>query len=84
MAKPVELVIYSKPECHLCDEMTEIIKLLADKIPITLKQVDITKNPELEKQYGMDIPVLFCGGKRIAEHRITEKELLDKINPDNS
>lgn len=79
MAEPIELVIYSRPECHLCDEMIEVVKLLAERLPITLQQVDITKSLELEKEYGMDIPVLFCRGERIAEHRITEKELLERL-----
>jgi glutaredoxin len=73
------LVLYSKPGCHLCDEMKHVIDTLRARIPLTLEVIDITTDPELTARYGVDIPVLLIDGKKAAKHRVTEAELERKI-----
>ncbi len=79
MSEPVELLIYSKPECHLCDEMKEVIKAVSENRRIELEEIDITSDRELEMEFSEDIPVLVYGETILARHRITEKALSDKI-----
>lgn len=79
MSKPVELLIYSKPECRLCDEMKAVIKAVSKNRRIELKEIDITSDRGLEMEFSKDIPVLVYGEIIIARHRITEKTLSDKI-----
>lgn len=71
------LTIYSKPGCHLCDDMkalvTRVVKPLAGKV--TVRDVDISGDANLEAQYALEIPVLLVDGKKAAKYRITEEAL---------
>jgi glutaredoxin len=70
------LVIYSRPGCHLCDEMKEIVTRVIRPLPgVTLNEVDISGDADLEARYGLEIPVLTIDGKKAAKHRVTEEAL---------
>ena len=69
------LTIYSRPGCHLCDEMKAIVAQVARTVSLAVEEVDISSDPELERRYGLEIPVLFVEGKKVAKYRIDEAEL---------
>jgi glutaredoxin len=71
----ISLTIYSRPGCHLCDEMKAVINRVAESIPIQLEEIDISASHELEERYGLEIPVLFVEGKKAAKYRLREEEL---------
>jgi glutaredoxin len=72
----IALTLYSRPGCHLCDEMKAVVARVAARIPVSLEEVDISADPDLEARYGLDIPVLTVGNRRIGKYRIGEAELL--------
>jgi hypothetical protein len=75
-ANPViALTIYSRPGCHLCDEMKAVVQRAARSVPLTIEEVDISRDPVLEERYGSEIPVLMVNGKKVAKYRITDEEL---------
>jgi glutaredoxin len=76
------ITIYSRPGCHLCDEMKVLVSRVAGATA-HIEEVDISTNPELESQYGLEIPVLMVGGKKVAKYRISE-EALKKVLADRS
>jgi hypothetical protein len=71
------LTIYSRPGCHLCDDMKGLVARVAASAeePTTVSDVDISGDPELERQFGLEIPVLFVNGKKAAKYRIDEERL---------
>jgi thiol-disulfide isomerase/thioredoxin len=71
------LTLYSRPGCHLCDEMKAIVdRVSRAAIPSpTIEVIDISTNPDLESRYGLEIPVLLVNGKKAAKYRVTEEEL---------
>ena len=73
----ITLTIYSRPGCHLCDEMKAIVERVARSAPrpITIQEIDISTDPDLEARYGVEIPVLLGDGRKIAKYRITEEAL---------
>ncbi len=73
-ARP-QLTIYSRPGCHLCDDMKAIVERVARAVPLTLEEIDISTDPDLERRYGLEIPVLLVDGKKAAKYRIGEDEL---------
>ncbi len=79
MPKEIELTLYSKPDCPLCDEMVEVMLEVGKKIPIHVQHVDITSDAGLQERYGLDIPVLMCGNECLAKHRAHEKTIYAKI-----
>jgi glutaredoxin len=70
-----KLTLYSKPGCHLCDEMKAVIDAVGARVPLTLESVDITTDPALLDRYGLEIPVLLVDGKKAAKYRVSEREL---------
>ena len=76
----VSVVLYSKPDCHLCDEMKAVLKRASHRTTLTVEEVDISADAELERLYGAEIPVLIIAGRKAAKYRITEAELRRKLN----
>jgi glutaredoxin len=71
----IPVTIYSRPGCHLCDEMKAVVLHVASSFPLAIEEIDISTNPELEQLYGLEIPVLFVAGKKIAKYRVSERDL---------
>ena len=71
----IALKIYSRPGCHLCDEMKAIVQRVARDVPLAFEEIDISAEPDLEERYRLEIPVLFVEGRKAAKYRITEGEL---------
>ena len=71
----MKLTLYSRPGCHLCDDMKAVVDRVARSIPITIEIVDISADPQLEARYGLEIPVLLVDGKKAAKYRVSEEEL---------
>lgn len=79
----MRLTIYSKPGCHLCDEMKSLVhRILArqsNSDAMTLDEIDISSDPELLDRYGLEIPVLLIDGKKVAKYRVSEEELTQML-----
>jgi glutaredoxin len=72
----LRLTLYSKPGCHLCDEMKAVIRRVSNKYSnMSLDEVDISTDPVLLDRYGLEIPVLEIDGKKVAKYRIAEDQL---------
>jgi glutaredoxin len=73
----IALTIYSRPGCHLCDEMKTAVDRVVRAIqtPVAIEEIDISADPDLEARYGLEIPVLLVDGKKVAKYRISEQEL---------
>jgi glutaredoxin len=80
----IKVTIYSRPGCHLCDDMKDLVRKVARTIPLTLEDVDIYGDDELEERYGLEIPVLFVEGRRIANARIKEDALIKALTSASS
>jgi len=77
----MRLTIYSKPGCHLCEEMkTTVARVLEDRPAIVLEEIDISLDPSLMATYETDIPVLMIDGKKAAKYRISEPELRQRLD----
>lgn len=68
-------VILSKPDCHLCHVMREVVERVRAACGGSLEMRDVREDPELERLYGAEIPVLLVDGRELARHRIAEAAL---------
>jgi len=73
------LTLLTRAGCHLCEEMKRVIVTVQRTHPLTLREVDIMTQPELERRFGTEIPVLLHGINVIARHRITPSQLVEKL-----
>jgi glutaredoxin len=65
---PSRLVLYARPDCHLCDEARAGLEsLLADGVSFELEEVDINSDDELLKRYLERIPVVELNGEIVSE-----------------
>jgi glutaredoxin len=74
----IALTIYSKPGCHLCDDMKAVVDRVVrtSAVPIAVEDIDVTTDSDLEARYGLEIPVLLIDGKKAAKYRVTEADLV--------
>lgn len=60
------VTLYTRKDCHLCDQAKADLKSLAEKYPHRLVEVDIDSDPVLKKAYGETIPVIEVGPYRLS------------------
>ena len=73
----IVFTLYSRPGCHLCDEMKAVVHRVIGvaEAPATVEEIDISTDADLEERYGLEIPVLLIDGKKAAKYRVTEDAL---------
>ena len=75
IAGPRELTIYSRPGCHLCEEVKKQIAPLVSKFGARLREINIDQDPVLRTRYNEDVPVLFLGPHKVAKHKVNLDQL---------
>ena len=74
-----KVVIYSKPECHLCDEAKAAMQAAGCEGEYTLEEVNIESDPDLRRLYRYDIPVVTLDGVEAFRHRVSPEEFRDAL-----
>ncbi len=75
----VDVIVYSKPDCCLCDELKQQLDALRAKHPFQLQEVNILEDAEAYKSFKEQIPVVFINGKKAFKFRLDEKTFLKRI-----
>jgi glutaredoxin len=75
----VQVSIYSKPGCHLCDEAKEAIRAAGCDDRIKLTEINIESDSELISKYRYDIPVISIDGVDTFMHRVDAADFRAKI-----
>jgi glutaredoxin len=73
MTDDSKLILYTRPGCHLCEPVAEML----ERLGADWQAVNIEKDPELEQRYGVRIPVVFCPrSKKELPFPIREEQLM--------
>ena len=77
----IRVTIYSRPGCHLCDDMKAVVEhvVRATATAARIEEIDITSDPQLEARYGLEIPVLLVNGRKAAKYRIAAEDLRRRL-----
>ena len=75
----IEVVVYSKPGCCLCDEVKEKLKRLQASHAFNLREVNILEDPEAHEKFKEEIPVVSINGKKAFKYYLDEKQFLKKL-----
>jgi glutaredoxin len=70
----LEVVMYVRPGCGLCEEAREVILAEHRQTPFTYREVDISGRDALELEYGVRIPVVEIDGRELFELRVPAAE----------
>jgi glutaredoxin len=55
------VTLYTRKDCHLCDQAKSDLESLQSKHPHRLVEIDIDSDPALQKKYLVEIPVVEVG-----------------------
>jgi 4a-hydroxytetrahydrobiopterin dehydratase len=77
MAAPIEVTLYTRQNCPLCDKARAAIR--ESGIPVSLCEVDIDDDPELRRRYTDDVPVVVIGEVEAFRHRLTPEEFAEWV-----
>jgi Glutaredoxin-like domain (DUF836) len=68
MPSPPRVVLYARPDCHLCDEArADLERLRADGLDFEIDEIDIETDDELHARFLERIPVVEFDGEIVAE-----------------
>jgi Glutaredoxin-like domain (DUF836) len=74
------LIVYSKPDCHLCDEAVQTLHRLAGELGFELTEIDITTDEALHRAYFDRIPVIGTAeGEELCEYFVDEAVLRERL-----
>jgi len=71
-----QLTLLTRNGCHLCESMKTIVADVGRTHPLALTEIDIGTRPDLEEQFGTQIPVLLKGNQVIARYRVSTSQLI--------
>lgn len=78
--QPLRLELYTRPGCHLGNDLRAICERLAEDIAFDLTEVNIEADPVLRVRYEREVPVLFVDGRLAVRFRTSERELRRILN----
>jgi glutaredoxin len=71
------VTLYGKPGCCLCDEAREALSTVRASHAFELEEIDITRDPALEREYRERIPVVRIDGDTVCE-LFVEPEIVEQ------
>ena len=71
----IEVILYSRADCHLCEQAKNELDALQTEIPHHLTVLDVDSDPKLQKQYGFNVPVVSAGPYHV-KAPITRQDLI--------
>jgi len=71
----VELTLYYREGCHLCEAMLQALRGLQPRLEFDLRLVDVDRDPGLRQRYDEWVPVLCLGHREICHYHLDEPAL---------
>jgi glutaredoxin len=65
-----EVILYTRVGCHLCEDAEAVLRRLRAERPFELRLVDIDRDPELARRYGVRVPVVAVDGEDLFEYEV--------------
>ncbi len=78
------VVVYSKPDCLLCDELKAQLRKLQQAHPFEWREVNILEDPDAFEKFKEEIPVVFINGKKAFKFHLDEKRFLTILSAGKS
>jgi glutaredoxin len=57
------VTVYSRHGCHLCENAVNTLEGMREELAFTIEVIYIDGNPELERLYGHEVPVIHINGE---------------------
>lgn len=78
---PVDVTVYTREDCHLCDEAIETIRQVAADVGVTVEidEVDVDGDEGLKTEYGDRVPYVLVGGEPAYKYRVDTFDLRRRL-----
>jgi hypothetical protein len=70
------VTLYTRPGCHLCESVEQVIASVAGQHPLELVVRNILDDPADFERYQHEIPVVCVNGREVARYRLDPAELI--------
>src|SRR6058998_407080 len=60
-----DVVIYTKPDCPLCDKAKALLEELSKEFPLNLIEKDVNSEEKARKYYADRVPVILVNGREV-------------------
>ena len=74
MKAKARVILYTKPDCHLCEKAKVAIQAANCSELYTLEEINIESDAALFDRYRYDIPVIVINGVEAFRHRLAARE----------
>ena len=75
----MEVTLYTRAGCHLCDEVKQTLLRARSRATFTLREIDIDSDPALRAQYNDEVPVVAINGKKAFKYHLNEADFLKAL-----
>ena len=66
----MRVVLYSRAGCHLCDVARDVLEAERSRSTFELVEVDVAGDDDLERTYGIRVPVVQIDGEERFEYEV--------------
>ena len=74
------VTVFGKPGCHLCEEAKAAVERVRGRRSFDLREVDVTLDPVLHREYGERIPVIALNGEELFDYFVDERVLVERLD----
>ena len=74
-----EIVVYSRPDCHLCADAMATLRGLQPELGFDLREHDIDGEEALQRAYFERIPVVTLDGEELFDYFVDETVLRERL-----
>ena len=74
-----QVTLYTRVGCHLCEEAERVLREERVATPFRLELVDIDRDPELVRRYGVRVPVVAVDGEDVFEYEVPPDLLRSRL-----
>lgn len=77
MSTPIDVTIYSRADCHLCEAAKQTVQQVATEVEttVTITEVDVDTDETLRAEYGDRVPYVFVDGWPAFKYEVEAAEL---------
>ncbi len=74
-----KVTVYSRPGCHLCDDVKQQLEQLRRRVDFDLEEINIDEDDALRRLYNEEVPVVMINGRKAFKYRLDPAEFLEKL-----
>jgi glutaredoxin len=75
----MEVTLYGRPGCHLCDDALAVLERVRADSPFSLATVNIEDDDALLRTYLERIPVVSVDGEEVYDYYVDEADLRARL-----